>query len=76
MFLDPDGFKAVNDHFGHGIGDLLLKEVGRRMTSCIQERNVVARIGGDEFTIFFSNIRDEEEIVGIAKSIINEVGSP
>jgi diguanylate cyclase (GGDEF)-like protein len=76
MFLDLDGFKAVNDHFGHDVGDLLLKGVSQRITDCLRESDIASRIGGDKFTILIPEIETEEDAIVIANSIIEEVGSP
>lgn len=51
MFLDLDNFKPLNDHFGHSMGDLLLIEAARRLTTCMREIDTVARFGGDEFVV-------------------------
>ncbi|QOK28244.1 diguanylate cyclase [Cytobacillus oceanisediminis] len=51
LYLDLDGFKQINDTFDHDLGDLLLKEVARRLTGCIGNKDTVARLAGDEFTI-------------------------
>jgi diguanylate cyclase (GGDEF)-like protein len=55
MLLDLDGFKAVNDTFGHETGDRLLVTVGQRLTDALRETDFIARLGGDEFTIILSN---------------------
>jgi diguanylate cyclase (GGDEF)-like protein/PAS domain S-box-containing protein len=54
MFLDLDNFKPLNDRFGHGVGDLLLIEVGNRLRNCVREIDTVARFGGDEFVVILS----------------------
>ena len=51
MMLDLDNFKPLNDLHGHGMGDLLLVEVGRRLMGCVREVDTVARFGGDEFVV-------------------------
>jgi diguanylate cyclase (GGDEF)-like protein len=63
IFLDLDGFKPVNDRFGHALGDEVLKIVGRRLRNSIREADYVARFGGDEFVILanFSSTRGEIE---------------
>lgn len=61
MLLDLDGFKYVNDTFGHEMGDLLLMEVAQRLTRVIGDTGVVARLGGDEFTVFQENIVDKDD---------------
>jgi diguanylate cyclase (GGDEF)-like protein/PAS domain S-box-containing protein len=56
LFIDLDQFKMVNDTLGHSIGDLLLKEVGKRISSCIRIQDIVARHAGDEFIILMKNV--------------------
>ncbi|MBT2756837.1 GGDEF domain-containing protein [Mesobacillus foraminis] len=62
MLLDLDGFKYINDTFGHDIGHLLLFEVAKRLTNAVGEKGFVARWGGDEFTVLQSNIENKEEV--------------
>lgn len=54
--MHMDDFKALNDRHGHGVGDLLLKEVARRVTRCVRETDTVARFGGDEFVVVLSEL--------------------
>jgi len=72
MFVDLDGFKSVNDNFGHDIGDLLLKETGKRLQKCVRETDIVARMGGDEFTLILPEIIMKKDANKVAKQI-NEV---
>lgn len=76
MFLDLDGFKAINDHFGHDVGDLLLKEVSQRITACLRKSEIAARIGGDEFSILIPEIKAEDDAIAMATTIIEAVGYP
>ena len=56
MFLDMDNFKPLNDRYGHSAGDLLLKEVSRRIISCVREMDTVSRFGGDEFVVMLTEL--------------------
>jgi diguanylate cyclase (GGDEF)-like protein/PAS domain S-box-containing protein len=67
LFLDLDNFKPLNDEHGHNMGDLLLIEVARRITSCVREMDTVARFGGDEFVILLSEL-DTDEVVSITQA--------
>jgi diguanylate cyclase (GGDEF)-like protein len=58
MYIDLDGFKAVNDVHGHDAGDALLQEVGARIRGCVREYDVVARLGGDEFAVLTATPSD------------------
>lgn len=61
MFMDLDNFKSLNDTHGHDMGDLLLIEVGRRITHCVREMDTVARFGGDEFVVILSELDSDKE---------------
>lgn len=74
LFLDLDGFKDINDTFGHETGDDVLIEVGRRILTCVRESDTVARMGGDEFTLIIRNITDKESVEKIVIKIHQSIG--
>ena len=76
MFLDLDGFKAVNDQYGHEFGDLLLKVTADRIRTEIRETDTVARIGGDEFVIILSSLPENDIAERIASSLIEHLAKP
>ncbi|SIS99985.1 PAS domain S-box-containing protein/diguanylate cyclase (GGDEF) domain-containing protein [Insolitispirillum peregrinum] len=76
MFIDLDGFKAVNDTLGHDAGDLLLKGAAGRLRKCVRESDTVARLGGDEFTIIMGNLDSPEGAGQVAGRIIESLTVP
>ncbi len=76
LFLDLDHFKQVNDELGHQVGDLLLKEVAKRIVSCVRESDIVSRLSGDEFTVILSELEEENSAEHIANKIINTLNQP
>jgi len=76
VYLDLDHFKDVNDTLGHPIGDLLLKQVGQRLTKTVREADTVARFGGDEFAIIEANVREPLEAVIVAEKLLKALGEP
>ncbi|SNZ03364.1 PAS domain S-box-containing protein/diguanylate cyclase (GGDEF) domain-containing protein [Terribacillus aidingensis] len=70
MFLDLDDFKKVNDTAGHRIGDKLLMSVADRLKACVRESDIVARNGGDEFTILLQPLKSPEEADNMAADIL------
>lgn len=76
LFLDLDGFKAVNDAFGHKHGDALLQIIARRIHESVRQSDTVARLGGDEFAILLEGIRNVEETVPVVQKIIKSVSQP
>ncbi|GAA6172773.1 hypothetical protein NBRC116592_24430 [Colwellia sp. KU-HH00111] len=73
FFLDLDGFKAVNDTYGHDIGDKLLQQVSTRIKNLIRAEDVLARIGGDEFSLLTSNLVDKADVKRISHAIIHAI---
>ncbi|WEJ62577.1 putative bifunctional diguanylate cyclase/phosphodiesterase [Thiomicrorhabdus lithotrophica] len=76
LFLDLDGFKAVNDTLGHQAGDELLRNVSARLMSAVREGDIVSRLGGDEFVVLLADVTDKELIEGVSQRIIREVSRP
>lgn len=76
LFLDLDGFKRVNDTLGHDAGDLLLKEVSRRLKGILRSSDTVARMGGDEFTFVLNDIGADENAALVAQKIIDALSVP
>ena len=76
LFIDLDGFKLINDKYGHDIGDLLLQSCAQRLCKCIRKSDTVARIGGDEFTVLLEHTDSTSNIVRIAKKIARAIKQP
>ena len=76
LFLDLDHFKHINDSMGHHVGDLLLKEVARRLVKCVRGVDTVSRQGGDEFVIILADIGGIEQAAHVAASVLQAVTQP
>jgi diguanylate cyclase len=75
MFMDLDGFKPVNDAFGHHIGDLLLCAVGERLRQRLRAQDTLARVGGDEF-VLLAELREADDAVNLAGQIVQLISQP
>jgi diguanylate cyclase (GGDEF)-like protein len=76
MFIDLDNFKPVNDDFGHGVGDQLLKCIAGRIEAAVRESDTVARIGGDEFVILLRQVQHAEDAIAVAEKVRTAVAQP
>lgn len=76
LFLDLDGFKLVNDTFGHAIGDRLLESVASHLQRCVRSTDTVSRFGGDEFVVLLSEISRPTDAVAFAEKILGALGAP
>jgi len=76
MFLDLDGFKSVNDSYGHDMGDILLVHVAQLLRKAVRETDVVARLGGDEFVVLLHDVTDQAMIAATAQKIVHSIGEP
>ncbi len=76
LFIDLNQFKPVNDSLGHHVGDLLLKEVGQRLKSCVRSEDTVARLGGDEFVILCPTLHHRNDVIKVVDKIIPALLQP
>ncbi len=76
LYIDLDGFKAINDSFGHEAGDELLVQISERMLAIMRRSDTVARIGGDEFAIVLFQINSQEGSLAAGEKILREINKP
>jgi len=76
MFLDLDGFKTVNDTYGHLMGDSLLVAIADIIKGKVRENDIVARLGGDEFLVLLSNIKSVESVRAVGNKLVEEIAKP
>lgn len=76
LFLDLDGFKNVNDTYGHDIGDILLKEVSERFKINTRKKDIVARFGGDEFIIILTENSTSGQVSKVAEKLVRIISEP
>ncbi len=76
LFLDLDRFKAVNDNYGHEVGDQLLVAVAERLKDCIREADTLARQGGDEFVILLNDVDKRRDAGKVAEHLIDALQAP
>lgn len=76
LFIDLDGFKAVNDTHSHSVGDELLVQVSNRMKKVMRDEDTLARIGGDEFVAVLMNLEQTEDSLPVIRRLLNSVADP
>jgi len=76
LFVDLDGFAAVNDTAGHAAGDALLAETAARLRECVRKSDLVARLGGDEFAVVLTELREPADAAGVARNAIETLSRP
>ncbi len=76
LYVDLDGFKPVNDRYGHAVGDQLLVWVARQLTQAAREDDVVARLGGDEFALLQRGVSDGDSAYRLADRLVQALGQP
>lgn len=73
LFIDLDGFKGVNDAFGHQVGDQVLRVTAQRMQQVLRQSDTIARIGGDEFWVILPELKKAEDAAGVAQLLVETV---
>jgi diguanylate cyclase (GGDEF)-like protein len=76
LFIDLDGFKAVNDSHGHGMGDHVLITHGNRLREALRPEDVLARLGGDEFAVLCEDLEHPRQLAAIARRAADRLGEP
>ncbi len=76
IYLDLDHFKLINDASGHSAGDMLLKEISKRLQKISNNQEIIGRLGGDEFVLIIPNIKCEEDITNVCEMIIDQLSAP
>ena len=76
MYLDLDGFKAVNDSLGHDVGDLLLVQFAQRLKAAVRASDTVCRQGGDEFVVLLPGLEGAEPACNVARKILASCDAP
>ena len=77
LFIDLDGFKAINDTYGHAAGDAVLRAVGARIRRLLRTGDAVARVGGDEFNVLLQDdVGDEKDVALLARTLLATVSEP
>jgi diguanylate cyclase (GGDEF)-like protein/PAS domain S-box-containing protein len=76
LYIDLDGFKPINDHYGHEIGDRVLRLVGERLKETVRHDDTVARLGGDEFAVIAEEVESQDEVDRIARKIQAAIQCP
>jgi len=76
MYLDVDHFKQINDSFGHPVGDQVLQAVAQKIQACIRGTDTVCRQGGDEFLVLLPEIREAQDAVAIAETLLQAIADP
>ncbi|KAF2411212.1 diguanylate cyclase domain-containing protein [Pseudomonas antarctica] len=76
LFLDVDDFKGINDVHGHAVGDRVLCVIARRLERCVRENDLVARMGGDEFTVLLTDIQQHADVCAKVAQILAVMAEP
>ncbi|WDE02819.1 GGDEF domain-containing protein [Thalassomonas viridans] len=75
LFIDLDDFKAVNDQYGHDIGDLVLCEVADCLNHSVRKNDIIGRLGGDEFVLCLYGVPNDQALNGIAKGLVDKISA-
>ena len=76
LHIDLDGFRRVNESFGHSVGDELIATMARRLAQCVRKTDTLARIGADEFTVLIEDVRHLPDVAAVAEKIIAALAQP